>query len=65
MVYVSNHFEPVTSFQQPKEVTKKGRSRLKFLTAKNDLLLGRYECIPSSFTQITSQRGVRCHLPQE
>jgi hypothetical protein len=37
MVFVSNPFEPVTSFQQPKEVTKKGRSLLKFFTAQKDL----------------------------
>jgi hypothetical protein len=49
-----NPFNPVTSFQQPKEVTKKGRSLQKFLTAKNGLFLGRYECIPSSSTQMTS-----------
>jgi hypothetical protein len=35
--FVSNPFEPVTSFQQPKEVTKKGRSLLKFLTAQKGL----------------------------
>ncbi|AGH45192.1 hypothetical protein C427_3083 [Paraglaciecola psychrophila 170] len=29
-----NPFKPVTSFQQPKEVTKKARSLQKFLTAK-------------------------------
>jgi hypothetical protein len=29
-----NLFKPVTSFQQPKEVTKKARSLQKFLTAK-------------------------------
>jgi hypothetical protein len=40
MVFVLNPFKPVTSFQQPKEVTKKGRSLLKFLTAKNGLFLG-------------------------
>jgi hypothetical protein len=34
MVFISNPFEPATSFQQPKEVTKKGRSLPKFLTAK-------------------------------
>ena len=39
MVFVSNPFEPVTSFQQPKEVTKKGRSLLKFLTAQKGLNL--------------------------
>jgi len=33
-----NPFKLVTSFQQPKEVTKKGRSLLKFLTAKNGLV---------------------------
>jgi hypothetical protein len=54
MVFVLNPFKPVTSFQQPKEVTKKGRSLLKFLTAKNGLFLGRFECIPSSSTQMTS-----------
>jgi hypothetical protein len=65
MGFVLSPFKPVTSFQQPKEVTKKGRSLLKFLTAKNGLFLGRYECIPSSSTQMTSPRGVRCHFPQE
>jgi hypothetical protein len=45
-------------------------SRLKFLTAYNGLFYGRqprcrYECIPSNSTQMTSPRGVRCHLPQE
>jgi hypothetical protein len=39
MVFVSNPFEPVTSLQQPKEVTKKGHSLPKFSTAKNDLFL--------------------------
>jgi hypothetical protein len=39
------------------KVTKKP-PLLKFLTAKNDLFLGRFECIPSSSTQMTS-----CHLP--
>jgi hypothetical protein len=34
MVFVSNLFEQATSFQQPKEITKKGRSLPKFLTAK-------------------------------
>jgi hypothetical protein len=57
MVLVLNPFKPVTSFQQPKEVTKKGRSLPKFLTAKNGLFLGRFECIPASSTQMTS-----CHL---
>jgi hypothetical protein len=54
MVFVLNPFKPVTSFQQPKEVTKKGRSLLKFLTAKNGLSLGRCECFPSSSTQMAS-----------
>jgi hypothetical protein len=36
-----NPFDPVTSFQQPKEVTKKDRSLLKFLTAQKDLFYGR------------------------
>jgi hypothetical protein len=53
-VFVLNPFKPVTSFQQPKEVTKKSRSLLKFLTAQKGLFLGRYECIPSSSTQMTS-----------
>jgi hypothetical protein len=38
--FVLNPFKPVTSFQQPKEVTKKDRSLQKFLTAKNGLFLG-------------------------
>jgi hypothetical protein len=37
MVFVLNPFKPVTSFQQPKEVTKKDRSLPKFLTAQKDL----------------------------
>jgi hypothetical protein len=35
--FVSNPFEPVTSFLQSKEVTKKGLSLLKFLTAQKGL----------------------------
>jgi hypothetical protein len=47
--FASNPFESVTSFQQPKEVTKKGRTLLKFLTAQKDLVYGRqprcrYKC---------------------
>jgi hypothetical protein len=38
MVFVSNPFEPATSFQQPKEVTKKGRSPPIFFIAKNGLI---------------------------
>jgi hypothetical protein len=37
MFFDSHPFEPVTSFQQPKEVTKKGRSLPKFLTAQKYL----------------------------
>jgi hypothetical protein len=48
MVFVSNPFRPAKADpylsrkygQQPKEVTKKDRSLLKFLTAKNDFFLG-------------------------
>jgi hypothetical protein len=59
MVFVLNPFKPVTSFQQPKEVTKKGRSLQKFLTAQKDLLYGRQprcrsKCVPPTFTQTTS-----------
>jgi hypothetical protein len=60
MVFVLNPFKPVTSFQQPKEVTKKDRSLLKFLTAKNGLFLGRFKCVHPTSTQMTP-----CHLPQE
>jgi hypothetical protein len=35
MVFVLNPFKPVTSLQQPKEVTNKGPSLPKFLTTKN------------------------------
>jgi hypothetical protein len=54
MVFVSNPFEPDTLFQQQKKVSRKCRSLLKFFTAKNGLFLGRFECFPSSFTQMTS-----------
>jgi hypothetical protein len=54
MVFVLNPFKPDTLLQQRKRVSRKRRSLLKFLTAKNDSFLGRYECIPSSSTQMTS-----------
>jgi hypothetical protein len=37
-----------------KESKQRKPSLLKFLTAKNDLFLGRCECVPSSSTQMTS-----------
>jgi hypothetical protein len=40
--------------QQQKISHQKMPPLLKFLTAQNGLFLGRYECIPSSFTQMTS-----------
>jgi hypothetical protein len=54
-----NPFKPVTSFQQPKEVTKKGRSLQKFLTAQKDLVYGRQprcrsKCVPPTSTQMAS-----------
>jgi hypothetical protein len=44
------------------------RSLLKFLTAQKDLVYGRQprcrsKCVPLTSTQMTSPRGVRCHLP--
>jgi hypothetical protein len=55
MVFDLNPFEPVTFSSTAKnQVTKKKPPLQKFLTAKNDLFLGRYECIPSSSTQMTS-----------
>jgi hypothetical protein len=41
--FVSNPFEPDTLFQQQKRVSRKRRSLLKFLTAKNGLFLDRYK----------------------
>jgi hypothetical protein len=40
MVFVLNPFKPVTFFQQPKEVAKKGRELPKFFTAKMTYLRG-------------------------
>jgi hypothetical protein len=58
MVFDLNPFL-VTSFQQPKEVTKKGRSLLKFLTAQKGLFYGRqpgcrYKCVSPTFAQMAS-----------
>jgi hypothetical protein len=53
-VFDSNPFEPVTFFQQQKISNQKMPPLVKFLTAKNGLFLGRFECIPSRFTQMAS-----------
>jgi len=61
MVFDLNPFKPVTFSSTAKnKVTKKKPPLQKFLTAKTGLFLRRYECIPSSFTQMAS-----LPLPQE
>jgi hypothetical protein len=48
------HVVQLTFLLQLKKVSKKSRSLLNFLIAKNGLFLRRSECIPSSSTQMTS-----------
>jgi hypothetical protein len=43
-----NPFKPVTLFQQQKRVTRKCRSLVKFLTAKNGLFLGANRVVVSN-----------------
>jgi len=66
MVFDLNPFKPDTLFSTAKNRESRKMPPLqKFLTLKNGLFLGRYECIPSSSTQMASRAAATCHLPQE